>query len=519
VSDKPSPREQGPGRRILGIDLGTTSSRIAYQEGIGKFKVIEFSDGRRQIPSVVAFLADGRVLVGQEARSQGAVDPENTFFSLKSLLGQPFEEASSETPNRLVRSPHGDAWCEVHGRAMAPSEILANVLRALREVAEAHLGETFSDVILTVPDWFGRTRYRALAEAGQRAGLTVKRLLHERSAVALACSFGREKDDTVAVLRMGGGSFGVSIMEVGDNMVQAVSACWALDGGGDDIDALVVGWLVAKFKQHTGVDVSGDKLALRRLKEVAEQAKIDLSFRSSVAIHLPFLAFGASGPVHLETSLTRAEFERLLEPLLDRCMASVSKALVDADKTPASIGQVLLVGGGARIPLVQQRAKAFFGQEPVRGINLDEVAVVGAAIRAGVLSGGVNDVVLLDNIGNSLSVATEDDKGSLGSAEAGGVVTVMVQRNTLFPTLKKKIFTTGSENQTSVAIHIMEGEDVDPRRNLLLGKLMLEGIKPAPRGEPQIEVTFHLDANERLWVIARDLASGKEEQIDLAWAG
>ncbi|MCU0685016.1 MAG: molecular chaperone DnaK [Polyangiaceae bacterium] len=492
--------------KIIGIDLGTTNSVVAIMDG-KEPKVIENEEGSRITPSVVAFDDRGEVLVGQIAKRQAVTNPENTIYSSKRFMGRRFDEMQEETkrvPYKVAKAPNGDAWIESRGKGMSPPEIAAKVLQKLKKAAEDRLGEKVTEAVITVPAYFNDAQRQATKDAGRIAGLEVKRIVNEPTAAALAYGLDKKKDEVIAVYDFGGGTFDISILEVGDNVVQVISTNGDTHLGGDDVDLLLMDWLIGEFKRDTGIDVSKDKMVIQRLKDAAEQAKIELSSRLESTINLPFLTADATGPKHLVKQLSRAKLEQMIQPLIDRTMEPVRKALSDAKKRPDQIDEVVLVGGSTRTPLVQETVKKFFGKEPHKGVNPDEVVAIGAAVQAGVLSGDVKDLVLLDVTPLSLGVET-----------LGGVMTVMIPRNTTIPTQKKEVFSTASDSQPSVEIHVQQGERAESRYNRTLGKFHLEGIMPAPRGVPKIEVTFDIDANGILSVTARDTATGKDQKITI----
>jgi molecular chaperone DnaK len=490
--------------KIIGIDLGTTNSVVAIMEG-REPKVIVNEEGSRITPSVVAWDEKGEVLVGQIAKRQAVTNPENTIFSSKRFIGRRFEEVSEETrrvPYKVVRADNGDSAFDVRGKKLSPQEVSAKVLQKLKKAAEDYLGEKISEAVITVPAYFNDAQRQATKDAGRIAGLEVKRIVNEPTAAALAYGLDKKKDEIVAVYDFGGGTFDISILEVGDNVVQVISTNGDTHLGGDDIDNLIIDWMIAEFKKSSGIDVAKDKMALQRLKEAGEKAKIELSTMQETSINLPFLTVGPGGPVHLDMRLSRAKLEQMMTPLIERSMEPVKKALQDAKKQPKDIAEVILVGGSTRVPLVKETVKKFFGKDPHQGVNPDEVVAVGAAVQAGVLSGDVKDMVLLDVTPLSLGVET-----------LGGVMTTMIPRNTTIPTQKKEIFSTATDSQPSVEVHVLQGERTEARYNRTLGKFHLEGIMPAPRGVPKVEVTFDIDANGILSVHAKDTATGKDQKI------
>jgi len=492
--------------KIIGIDLGTTNSVVAIMEG-REPKVIVNEEGSRITPSVVAWDDKGEVLVGQIAKRQAVTNPENTVYSAKRFVGRRFEEVTEEAkrmPYKVVRAQNGDSAFGVRGQTLSPQEVSAKVLQKLKKAAEDYLGEKVTEAVITVPAYFNDAQRQATKDAGRIAGLDVKRIVNEPTAAALAYGLDKKKDEIIAVYDFGGGTFDISILEVGDNVVQVISTNGDTHLGGDDFDNLIIDWMVAEFKKSSGIDVGKDKMALQRLKEAAEKAKIELSSVQETSINLPFITVGPGGPVHMDLRLSRSKFEQMITPLVEHSMEPVKKALSDAKKQPKDIAEVILVGGSTRVPLVKATVTKFFGKDPHQGVNPDEVVAVGAAVQAGVLSGDVKDMVLLDVTPLSLGVET-----------LGGVMTAMIPRNTTIPTQKKEIFSTASDNQPSVEVHVLQGERTEARYNRTLGKFHLEGIMPAPRGMPKVEVTFDIDANGILSVHAKDMATGKDQKITI----
>ncbi len=492
--------------RIIGIDLGTTNSVVAVMEG-GKPVVIPNQEGSRTTPSVVAFAKSGERLVGQVAKRQAITNPENTVFSIKRFMGRRYDEVLEEiktVPYAVVRGENDTARVEVMGKVYSPPEISAMILQKLKKAAEDYLGEKVEKAVITVPAYFNDSQRQATKDAGQIAGLEVVRLVNEPTAAALAYGLDKKKDETIAVYDFGGGTFDISILEVGEGVVEVKSTNGDTHLGGDDIDQLLIDWLVEEFKKDQGIDLSQDRMALQRLKEAAEKAKMELSSAMETEINLPFITADASGPKHLMMRLTRSKFEQMIRPIVERTIEPCRQALKDAGLEPKDVDEVVLVGGSTRIPLVQQLVTDFFGKEPCKGVNPDEVVAVGAAIQAGVLSGEVKDVLLLDVTPLSLGVET-----------LGGVMDVVIPRNTTIPVRKSKIYSTAEDNQTQVEIHVLQGERPMARDNRTLGRFHLMGIPPAPRGVPQIEVTFDIDANGILHVSARDKATGQEQKIQI----
>ncbi len=492
--------------KVIGIDLGTTNSVVAVMEG-GDPVVITNTEGGRLTPSVVAFTKEGERLTGQIARRQAITNPENTVFSIKRFMGRRYDEVSHEiklVPFKVVRAGNGDARVEVRGKQYSPPEIAAMVLQKLKESAEAYLGEKVTQAVITVPAYFNDSQRQATKDAGKIAGLEVLRIVNEPTAASLAYGLGKKKDEKIAVFDLGGGTFDISILELGEGVFEVKSTNGDTHLGGDDFDERVMRWLVDEFKKDQGIDLSKDRMALQRLKEAAEKAKCELSTTLETEINLPFVTADASGPKHLNLKLTRAKLEQLVDDLVQRSIGPCRQALKDAGLDAGQIDEVVLVGGQTRMPRVQQVVKEFFGKEPHKGVNPDEVVAIGAAIQAGVLVGDVKDVVLLDVTPLSLGIET-----------LGGVMTRLIERNTTIPTRKSEIFTTAADSQTSVEIHVLQGEREMSRDNRTLGKFHLVGIMPAPRGVPQIEVTFDIDANGIVNVSAKDMATGKEQAITI----
>ncbi|MDD9968815.1 MAG: molecular chaperone DnaK [Myxococcales bacterium] len=492
--------------KTIGIDLGTTNSVVAVMDGKDA-KIIVNQEGERTTPSVVAWDADGQVLVGQVAKRQAITNPENTVYSAKRFIGRRYEEAKEEAnrvPYAIAARDNGDAGIKIGDKAMAPPEISAHVLRKLKQAAEDHLGEEISEAVITVPAYFNDSQRQATKDAGRIAGLEVKRIINEPTAAALAYGLDRAGEQLIAVYDFGGGTFDISVLEVSDNVVQVVSTNGDTNLGGDDLDRVLMDHLLAEFKRESGLDVQHDKMVVQRLRDAAESAKKELSSKMETSINLPFLTADASGPKHFQTRITRAAFEALIEPLVNRSLEPVKQALADAGKAPKDIDEVVLIGGSTRIPMVQAQVKQFFGKDSHRGVNPDEVVAVGAAIQGGVLAGEVDNVVLLDVTPLSLGLET-----------LGRVMTTLIPRNTTIPTRRDEVFSTADDQQASVEVHVLQGERANAADNRTLGRFHLQGIAPAPRGVPKIKVTFDIDANGILSVTALDEATGKDQQITI----
>lgn len=491
--------------KIIGIDLGTTNSCVAVLEG--EPKVITNEEGERTTPSVVAFDDKGEVVVGQFARRQATMNYENTIFSAKRFIGMKYAERAEEAkhmPFKVVQLPNSAVGFEARGKQYTPPEISAKVLQKLKRDAEKYLGQPVTEAVITVPAYFNDSQRQATKDAGKIAGLDVRRIINEPTAAALAYGLDKKKDETIAVYDFGGGTFDISILEVGDDVVEVISTNGDTHLGGDNIDELIIDWLVKEFRKDTGIDVSKDKMVLQRLRDEAEKAKKALSTMTTTNINLPFLTADATGPKHLNVNLSRAQFESMIADIVARTLEPCKKALRDANKSTSEIDEVVLVGGSTRIPLVQEEVKKFFGKEPNHSVNPDEVVALGAAIQGGVLSGDVKDILLLDVTPLSLGIET-----------LGGVTTKLIPRNTTIPTHKSEVFTTADDNQTTVTVHVLQGEREMASQNRTLAKFNLEGIPAAPRGVPQIEVSFDIDANGIVNVTAKDKATGKEQRVTI----
>jgi molecular chaperone DnaK len=498
--------------KVIGIDLGTTNSCVAVMDGKAA-KVIENAEGMRTTPSIVAFSDDGERLVGQPAKRQAVTNPERTFFAVKRLVGRRYDDPMVEkdkklVPYKIVKASNGDAWVEADGKTYSPSQISAFILQKMKETAEAHLGQKVDQAVITVPAYFNDAQRQATKDAGKIAGLEVLRIINEPTAAALAYGLDKTKSGTIAVYDLGGGTFDISILEIGDGVFEVKSTNGDTFLGGEDFDMRLVGYLADEFQKEQGINLRNDKLALQRLKEAAEKAKIELSSTTQTEINLPFITADQTGPKHLTMKLTRAKFEALVDDLVQKTIEPCRKALKDAGLTAGEIGEVVLVGGMTRMPKVQEVVKQLFGKEPHKGVNPDEVVAIGAAIQAGVLQGDVKDVLLLDVTPLSLGIET-----------LGGVFTRIIDRNTTIPTKKSQVFSTAEDHQNAVTIRVFQGEREMAADNKMLGQFDLMGIPPAPRGMPQIEVTFDIDANGIVNVSAKDKATGKEQQIRIQASG
>ncbi|MEI8254342.1 MAG: molecular chaperone DnaK [Deltaproteobacteria bacterium] len=492
--------------KVIGIDLGTTNSVVCIMQG-KDVDVIVNEEGSRITPSIVGWDEKGEIFVGQPAKRQAVMNPDATIFSAKRFMGRRFEEVTEESkrvPYKVIRASNGDATFEIRGKAVAPPEVSAHVLRKLKKAAEDYLGEAVTDAVITVPAYFNDSQRQATKDAGKIAGLNVRRIINEPTAAALAYGLDKKKDELIAVYDFGGGTFDISILEVSENLVEVKSTNGDTHLGGDDVDHLIMDSLIADFRKETGVDISKDRSALQRLREAAEKAKCELSSAQETTVNLPYVTADATGPKHMNLKLTRARLEQMIEPLVERSLEATKRALSDAGKRPSDINEVVLVGGSTRIPLVQKRVKDYFGREPNKTVNPDEVVAIGAAVQGGILTGEVKDLLLLDVTPLSLSVETK-----------GSIATVLIPRNTTIPTSKSEIFSTASDSQTQVEIHVLQGERQMAKDNKSLGRFVLDGIPPAPQGVPKVRVTYDIDANGILSVTAKDEATGKDQKITI----